>query len=459
MKDRIVKIVLIGAGSREFARGIIDDLVLEKNLQSSFDLKVVLVDIDPPNLEMMTAYARRCASIAKASVSFEATTDRETALDGADFVLVSLAVKRMELWEQDFRVPFSYGIPHVYGENGGPGAAFHTLRNLKILIPICGEIEKKCPGAWVLNFTNPEARILTAMLKLTKVKAIGLCHGFRSFRKLVPQILDRPLEGLDVRTAGLNHFFTYYKITDVNCGRDLIPDFESRVEEKLSSLPPLVGYLWRTFGALGYTSDEHIGEYLGFAQEFIGSLWPFGIERRKVSPDENGVDGRTVFEAWRRNMDVNTLLRGDILRKEREELAVSMPRRLEDIRGTDELAVPVIGDICLNRGILREAVNTLNNEGYIENLDRDTCVELPAVVDARGIHPDRVGRLPEGFASLIRQQQMVQRLLIDAFDKGSKKLLLQSLLVDPVSCSRAKAVERTIDHMLEIQKDYLPVFT
>ena len=84
--------------------------------------------------------------------------DKSQALPGADYVVVAVARKRYPLWEQDFRVPFAYGLQHTYGENGGPGAAFHALRNFQIVIPICRDVEEICPNAWVLNFTNPEAR-------------------------------------------------------------------------------------------------------------------------------------------------------------------------------------------------------------------------------------------------------------------------------------------------------------
>ena len=103
-------------------------------------------------------------------------------------------------------------------------------------------------------------------------------------------------------------------------------------------------------------------------------------------------------------------------------------------------------------------MNVMNSAGFIENLDRDTAVELPAMVDARGVHPDSVGRLPEGFACLIRQQQMVQRLLVQAYKERSRHLLLQALLIDPVSSGHAHQVELMMDHMLKIQAAYLPEF-
>ncbi len=452
-----LKIAIIGAGSREFAKGLIHDLVLEKSLIESREVTVSLMDIVQENVELMQSYAVRCAEAVNAPIEFQATTSRSEALQDADFVLISIAVHRMELWEQDFRIPLAYGVRHIYGENGGPGALFHALRNLEIVLPICHDVEKICPNAWVLNFTNPEARILTAILSLTKVKAIGLCHGFYSFRTLVNQVLERPLEELDIRTAGINHFYTYYRIADRGSGKDLIGEFEDRLKKREDLLPPFVRYLWKTFGALGYVSDHHVGEYVSFAHEFTGLLWPFGNEARRIHPNEHDVVGRTMFEAWRYNLDVATYLQKDIAGTERKQLTGEVPVESE-IKRSGELAVPVMADIVLDRAELREAVNVLNDGGFIENIDRDTAVELPARVDKAGIHPDDVGRLPEGFAAMIRNQQAVQRLLVEAYRTSSRKLLLQALLIDPLAAGEAKRMEAMLDYMLEVQSDYLPSF-
>ena len=456
MKEH-VKIVLIGAGSKEFSRGLIHDLVLDKELPQAAHIDVVLVDIHAKNLHTMLEYAKRCVEITKAPITLQATTNREEALPGADFVLLSVAIGRMDLWEQDFRVPLSFGMRHIYGENGGPGALFHALRNYKLIFPILRDIEKLCPEAYLINFTNPEARILTAILTLTKIKAIGLCHGFYSFHRLVAKVLERPVEELDIRTAGMNHFYTYYHISDKHSGENLIPAFERQIAENPDILEPLVRFLWDTFGVIGYGSDGHIGEYIGYAHEFAGMRWEFGIENRKVLQTDELVTSWTAFRAWQHRIDVGTLLAGDILQVDDEYLHGQRPPDDTVLVTSGELAVPVIGDIVLDRKILRAAVNVLNTEGYIDNLSKDGCIEVPAVVDAAGIHPEYVGSLPEGFAAQIRLQHSIQKLLLEAYRQKSKKLLFQALLLDPVVDSAVNA-RKFLDYMLAIQAEYLPEF-
>ncbi|PID57738.1 hypothetical protein CSB45_05795 [candidate division KSB3 bacterium] len=450
-----VKIVLIGAGSKEFSRGLIHDLVLDAEFTRAVKLEVVLVDINPDALQTILAYAERCVAVTKSAVSFSAVSDRKEALLGADFVLLSVAVGRMDLWEQDFRVPLAFGFKHIYGENGGPGALFHALRNYKLIFPIVRDIERLCPDAYLLNFTNPEARILTAIFTLTKIKAAGLCHGFYSFHKFVSRLFERPSEELDIRTAGMNHFYTFYRIADKYSGEDLIPLFIEKVNDNLELLEPCVRFLWESFGVLGYLSDSHIGEYIGYAHEFAGTRWEFGIENRKVLRTNETVNSWTAFRAWQHRMDVGSLLKSDIMHTDDDYL---YGRRMPDehvLIPSGELAVPVIGDIVLDRRNWRQSVNVLNTEGYIENLAHDACIELPATVDADGIHPEFVGKLPEGFAAQIRVQHSIQKLLLEAFRQRSKALLFQALLLDPVVDSALNA-QKFLDYMLELQADYLP---
>lgn len=455
---RNVKIVLIGAGSKEFSKGLIHDMVLETDLTENFAVEVVLVDLNEETLRERLEYARECARQTGAPIELKAGIDRKKALPGADFVLLSVAIGRMELWEQDFRIPLGFGVRQIYGENGGPGALFHALRNYELIFPILKDIENLCPDALLINFTNPEARILTAILRLTKLKAIGLCHGFYSFHEFVRDTLDYDSEDLDIRTAGMNHFYTYYRIADKRSGKDLSREFEKRITDKAERLPPVVRYFWKTFGVLGYISDHHVGEYLGYAHELVGTKWKFGIESRKVVPGKKGIDSYIAFDAWREGKDIETyLVQLEEYRNQFSSDSVESDHQIK-IEKSGELAVPIIGDILLDRKTLRPAVNVLNAQGYIENLSREGCIEVPAVVDAEGIHPEFVGKLPEGFAAQIRLQHSIQHLLVDAYAKKSKKLLLQAILLDPVYVSPHRA-EDLIDYMLEIQSAYLPSFT
>lgn len=450
------KIVLIGAGSREFSRGLIHDLIIEKDLAGK-NIELVLVDINETVLNDILVYAQLAVrEMGIKHLICSATTDRERALINADFVLLSIAIHRMDLWEQDFRVPYSFGIRHTYGENGGPGAMFHALRNFKILMPICDDISRICPDAYVFNFTNPEARVLTLIRSVTNLNAYGLCHGFYSLRGRVSTVLDRSIDELDIRSAGMNHFYTFYKINDLKTGKNLIPLFKDKLNSNLEQLEPLVRFMWETFGILGYGSDHHIGEYIPYAEEFSGCRWEFGVENRAVPSQFGHVDGRTAFNAWRFNMDITSFLNSDVMVEEDKKNDIKYFKK-ENVEYSGELAIPVIADIILDRKNWRPALNMLNTDLNISNLDKTGCIEVPAMVDAEGIHPENVGVLPEAFASMIRTQHAIQRLIVQAYTQKSKDLLYQALLLDPLVHS-AEAARKILETMLELQKEYLPEF-
>lgn len=430
---RPVKIVIIGAGSINFGVCILNDLVTSRELDSE-QVAVVLVDIHAENLAKAYRYAQRAGAFTGSHLRFSATTDRRQALAGADYVLISVAIDRWRSWEQDYRVARELGINHILGENGGPGALFHALRNFELVIPICRDIEQLCPDAWVFNFTNPEARILAAITTLTRVKAIGLCHGFHRLHHLVAKLLSRPLDQLDIRTAGMNHLYWLRQVQDRQ-GHDLRPELERRIAAEPQCLPPLARYLFQVFGALSMPDDHHIGEYVSFAHEFVEPGWIYGVE---------GLDPRRAVEE-------------EILAGFRDIFEGKVALSAETVRTSTELAIPIICDLELDRHVLRPAVNLRNAAGSISNLPEDAIIEVPAHCDAAGIHPLAVGALSEVEAALIRPQLSIQKLLVEAYRTRDRRLLLQALLLDPTVQS-AKAVERLLDHMFRLQADRLPAF-
>ncbi|MBE3070587.1 MAG: alpha-glucosidase/alpha-galactosidase [Planctomycetes bacterium] len=427
---RKAKIVLIGAASASFGMGTIAD-VLSHPALARHDVTLALVDTDAAALDKTARLAAMVRAYRKSPVRVEATTDRCEALPGADFVITAVTRNRMPLWEQDFRVPLAFGFRHCLGENGGPGALFHALRNYEVILPICRDVERLCPGALVLNFTNPESRILMAMCHLAKVRAAGLCHGVLMARADAARWLGRDLADLDIVTGGLNHFFWILKIADRRTGEDLYPALRDRAREHA---PPLVRKLTEIYDLLVFPSDDHVGEYLSFATEFTGVRWPYGQEHRPVSPaPEAPADWRDAYLSGEKPAD--------------ERLA----------RPGGEIVVDVIADILDDTGAWRPTVNVLNSGGYVENLPREAVVEVPAVVDAAGIHPQPVGPLPEALAAFCRTQVSIQLLLVEAYRRRSRRLLLQALLLDPCVDSVRRA-EEMLDTMLELQKDYLPQF-
>ncbi len=430
-----MKIVLIGAGSRSFGPGQIVDILMSGELRGR-NVVLSLVDENENALELMTNLAMKIKGHTGTDVKIEKSADRKKALPGADYVITAVARKRMELWEQDFRIPLSYGFRHSIGENAGPGALFHTLRSLELVIPICRDMEALCPDALLLNYTNPEARVLHALCRLTKVKAAGLCHGVFYALDLIPRLFHKPIEEFDIVTAGINHFYCILKLADKKTGKDLLPEAVNMVIKDHSGIcHPLFRKMAEVFNIFTFPSDEHIGEFLTYGSEFTGIQWPYGMEKKQLKREEAEAQDHS-FE---------------------EYLSGKRALDQEILKPSGEMSVPIICDILLDRKAWRPAVNVMNRELFIENLPETGIVEVPAIVDGKGIHPQKVGSLPESFAAIIRTQLSINELITEAYRTRSKKLLLQALALDPLVNS-ISAAEKMLDEMLELQKDFLPHF-
>ena len=171
---------------------------------------------------------------------------------------------------------------------------------------------------------------------------------------------------------------------------------------------------------------------------------------------------RAELAKGRKTKDKKRRKRGPEARPERPPIEEYVSGRLppdENVtRPSGEVAVPIVCDIELDRGRRREAVNVMNSEGYIESLPRNAVVEVPATVDAEGVHAERVGPLPEPFAALIRPHLAITELVTEAWRTREKKLLVQALLLDPNVDSLERA-RKLVEEMLALQKDYLREFS
>lgn len=421
------KIVIIGAGSAIFGLSMLKDAFSTKALWGS---QIVLVDIDRSAVEKMATAAKRINDELGAGYDISYTTDRLEALPGADFVILSIAIDRVKMWKQDFRVPQKHGIPHVLGENVGPGAVFHTMRNLPIVLDICKDIESLCPDALLINFTNPESRLCIAINKYTNVKVVGLCHQIKAGIKIVSTITGIDSQHIDVKAWGINHFTWMVDIRDKRTGADLYPLFREKEANYDPEYEKLSRFLFHHYGLFPTSGDGHLGEFFSYAHEMIST------------------DGYDFENYDRRRQNVVDILDGII------DGTVAIDDDLITLSG--EKAFNIINGMTHNTNELIESVN-IPNIGFITNLPSEAIVEVPAVVSGKGVNGLALGELPRGIAAMCKGQIDVQHLVVEAGVHGDRELVLQALLTDPTIPS-ANAALKIYDELMEINKPYLPQF-
>jgi len=444
MKQRIV---LIGAGSAQFGYGTIGDILQSEVLTGSH---IVLHDINPHTMAVVEQTTREFLVAHNLPFTVSATTDRAEALAGADFVIISIEVgDRFELWEQDWNIPQQYGIRQVYGENGGPGGLFHSLRVTPPILEICDDVERICPQATVFNFSNPMSRICTTVHRAhPDLKFIGLCHEISSLEKYLPIILDVPYDQLKVRAAGLNHFSAVLTAEYAATGEDAYPDIRAKAPAFFGAMPSLntaYKYFKETgqwpdspddlatletepwperrvfqvilekFGLLPITSDSHFGEYI---------QWAYDI-----------TDHKGILDFYRFYKNYLTTV----------EPKIELHRR--------ERVISIIEGILTDSGYEEPAVN-IPNRGIIDDLPSWLVVEAPATVNKDGVHGIPMGRPPAGFLGLLMNQVAVHDLTAEAILKKSRAAALQALLVDPI-VGQYRGLEEMLDTMIEYQKPWL----
>ena len=269
-----LKIVMIGAGSRSFGPGMVRDIFLSQTL-SEIGVELVLMDTAADRLPEIAQYAAHLNANLGRKVRIVSTTDLDTALRRAAFVITAIDYKRELYWSMDFHVPRHHGFRQVFGENGGPGSLFHALRNMQPMVAIARAMERLCPDAWLLNFSNPEHKLCEAVSRLTAIRNVGLCHGVFMGIGQIAHILGMQAEDLDTTACGMNHFTWFQSIRDRRTGEDLYPRLW-QVEAQGDWLSDwheigLGRVLFRRFGLWPSCGANHYGEYIRWADEFVAS--------------------------------------------------------------------------------------------------------------------------------------------------------------------------------------------
>lgn len=449
-----MRITIIGAGSVSFCPTTVSDILRNESIGQA-DLELSLMDINEEALKISTEFCVKLKEEYKPDVKIISTLDLREALDGADFVITAIEKDRYHYWSQDFHVPRKYGFRQVYGENGGPGGMFHTLRNLPPMLEIAKTMEEICPDAWLLNYTNPEAKLVGMISKATKIKVVGLCHGEQMGVDQIAKILGVQKDEIETEVGGLNHFGVVTKITDKKTGRDLYPELieKERQMEKLAQWDEMAlsRMMLRVYGVWVYPGANHIGEYMAWSDQFLASAqMQYFYDPMTENPWENrnGEPLEFVYSIAGRNWEK------DLFKAEKKDVFREAFDAGNKFTQNHEYGVPIIEAIAFNKPLKVGAVNVMN-EGYVPGLPDGMVVEIPAVIDGNGIHPVKTREIPKGIAAMIATQGAIADLIYEAYIEKSRKKLLQAILLDPTVSTYNNAVNM-VNEICDLQKEILP---
>lgn len=428
------KIAIIGAGSVVFARRLVTDFLTFPSLQDS---SIALMDINPESLNVIAAWTQHAIEQAGVGATVEATTDRRTALQGADYVIISIRVGGTEAVFQDFAITSKYSVDHSVGDTMGPGGVFYFLRNGTEIINIARDMEELCPDALMINYTNPMVMNCWAVNEMSAIRNVGLCHSVQGTAFRLADYIGAPRDEVRYWVAGINHMAWFLQFQWQ--GKDAYPLLYQAMENPEIYQRDIVRFeIMRHFGAFVTESTRHMSEYVPYFRRR-----PDLLERYQL-PSAIGRD----WDAWLNRRDENQ-------QRMAEEVQTKAPVQLER---THEYCSYILNAIETNTPYRFNG--NVANKGVITNLPPNSCVEAPCLVDGTGIHPCYVGELPPALAALNRTNLNVQEVVVEAVKRGNREDVYRAVQLDPLTAAVCTLDEsrQMVDELFEAHARWLPPF-
>jgi len=344
-----------------------------------------------------------------------------------------------DVWTSDMNIIHSYGIEHPKGMSVGPGGFGMAIKQVPFIIDLADRMERICPSAWLLNFSNPMQVLTLAVQKNSTIKCIGLCHGVTGTIDRITELLGVCEQDLFYKIGGVNHFEVISELRQG--GKDLLPVFTDALEkeqlEKGGSGEIITVENYRIFDSLQCNEDIHGIEF-----------WPHYIRKGSCLED---------YELKHNYIENRVKDRNEMWSQLDEYLCDKLPlSEIVDDYSTEKLEI-IIDGITNNTPTYLYA-NVLNGSS-IPNVDSDICVEIPIVLFRDGFIPCVVGDMPHGFSQITNLHGAVQRFTLEAAQSGSRKEALRALTLDPMCYSLSKVErEKLIDDLIETGKAFLQQF-
>jgi alpha-galactosidase len=457
------KITFLGAGSTVFAKNLLGDILSFPELSES---TIALHDIDPDRLETTRVVGERLAKSLGVNPKIETHLDRRAALDGADYAIGMFQIGGYEpCTVTDFEIPKKYSLRQTIADTLGIGGIMRGLRTIPVYLSMCRDMEEVCPNVFLLNYVNPMAMVTWAINSATKIRNVGLCHSVQGTAEHLAGVIDVPFEEINYICAGINHMAFYLRFE--RSGEDLYPLIRKVIDE--GRVPDWNRVRFEMFERLGYfvtESSEHFAEYTPW---FIKDGRSDLIEKFNIPLDEYIRRCEVQIAGWE-------IMRESVLNP---DVPVDNAAREERLRqaGASDFEVQYVGGMVagfdevstsreyggliihsMETGIPRVIYGNVMNDGLIDNLPGECCVEVPCLVDKSGLQPTQIGSLPPQLAALIQTNINVQALTVEAALTGKREHIYHAAMLDPHTSAELDLdqIWAMVDELLEAHGEWVP---
>lgn len=435
------KIAFIGAGSVTFTRNLTRDILTFPAFQ---DCEIALMDIKQENLDYAKKAVDRIVSAGNYPAKVTATLSLEDALEGADGVLSTIQTGDDEGPYLDMSIPKEYGISINVGDTRGPSAIFRFLRTLPAIQEIVTGIEKYCPDATFLNYTNPMAMLCRAIQGTSNVRTSGLCHSVQHTSEMLAKWIGADMKDITYLCAGINHQ-AHYLTFDWN-GNDAYPLIHKAITENLEiyNEEQVRNEMYLNLGYYVTESSGHASEYNAWFRKRPDLLEKYCTNGTGWNPGHDwlgrfkGIGSRDI----RRQEEFDKFIAGEI-----------------DLNRGTEYAAYIFNAIFGDNTLFKFNGN-VRNYGLIDNLPEGCCVEVPVLASKSGLESIHVGTLPPQLAILNAQNAACEELAVEAALEGDPMKVFHACLYDPLTSSMLSMAEirEMVNKMFASQKHWLPQF-
>lgn len=431
------RFAFIGAGSLQFTSKTMRDLLTFPDFR---DCEIVLMDINKKNLDRIYEV---CLKIKEAmncpDCKVIATSDRAEALKGADGVLCTVFNGDVDIWRYDIEIPKKYGVDINVGDTRSVSGIFRALRNIPLMLEICRDIEKYCPNAVFLNYTNPMPMLCQAMQKYANVEVTGLCHSVQGTAWMLSEWLNVPFDELVYKCIGVNHQAFYLELK--HKGEDLYPRLRELLkQEEYYNKEQVRNEMFLKLGYYVTESSGHNSEYNQWFRKRPDLIEKYCTHSTNWNPGEY---------AFSLNLRLDRKANPDKQYNEWLEKEVETERSNEY---AGEIFNARFGDgkpFVFNGNVL--------NHGSIPNLPYDACVEVPVVADRMGFKTTMAGKLPDHLAILVNTTARIESLVVEAAMRKDKDAVYHAVCMDPLTsavCSLDE-IHKMTDELFEANRDFL----
>ena len=443
------KIAFIGAGSTVFMKNIVGDVLQWEALKSAH---FSLMDINEQRLLESEMVFKKLVSSLGVQATWSVHTNQKDALRGANFVVVAFQIGGFEpCTVSDFEVPKKFGLRQTIADTIGIGGIMRGLRTVPHLWKICEDMLELCPNAIMLQYVNPMAINTWAITKkYPEIKQVGLCHSVQHTVNELASDLKTPVSKIRYLSAGINHvsyFLKFEELLDDGSYKDLYPALKKGYEEGIfprpesmthARCPNKVRYeMMKRVGYFATESSEHFAEYVPW---FIKKDREDIIEKYGIPLDEYPKRCAEQIEEWKNQLKEFT-----------SDKKIEVPNSVE-------YASQIINSVWT--GTPSTIYGNISNKGFIPDLPEGCAVEVPCIIDAQGIHPNRVTDIPPQLIAIMRSNINVQELTVKALIAQDRQYVYHAAMMDPHTGAELdlEQIWQMVDELIDAHGDWLPDF-